>query len=103
VYLRPSDDTVTARDIPEDVLAECAQLVKANSIQGNKKNNVRIVYTPFPNLKKTRGMEAGQVGFYDEKERSYTRVETRMNEIVNRLKKTMVEKDTDVIRRMYSV
>ena len=27
-----------------------------------------IVYTPFPNLKKTGGMDVGQVGFYDQKQ-----------------------------------
>lgn len=47
-------------DIPEPILTDCAQLVKANSIQGNKLNNVEIVYTPHPNLKKTGSMEVGQ-------------------------------------------
>ena len=53
--------------IPQAVLDDCAQLVKANSIEGNKKNNVGIVYTPWSNLKKTQGMETGQVGFHKEK------------------------------------
>ena len=60
VYLRlPADKTMD--DIPADILEDCAQLVKANSIQGNKINNVEIVYTPHGNLKKTTSMEVGQV------------------------------------------
>lgn len=31
---------------------------------GNKKNNITIVYTPWDNLKKTAGMETGQVSFH---------------------------------------
>jgi hypothetical protein len=63
VYLRlPLDRTVD--DIPADILEDCAQLVKANSIQGNKLNNIDVVYTPHPNLKKTAAMEVGQVSLY---------------------------------------
>ena len=31
---------------------------------GNKKNNLHVVFTPWTNLKKTQGMEDGQVGFH---------------------------------------
>ena len=55
-------------DVPAAVLEDAAQLVKANSIQGNKMNNIDVVYTMWSNLKKTPGMEVGQVGFYREKE-----------------------------------
>lgn len=47
-------------DIPAPILEDCAQLVKANSIQGNKLNNIEIVYTPHTNLKKLPSMEVGQ-------------------------------------------
>ena len=30
-------------------------------------NNVVIVYTSFDNLKKTQGMDVGQVGFHNQK------------------------------------
>ena len=30
-------------------------------------NNISVVYTPFTNLKKTAGMEVGQVGFHSQK------------------------------------
>jgi hypothetical protein len=49
------------QDIPLDTLQDCCQLVKANSIQGNKVDNLSIVYTPVSNLKKTASMEIGQV------------------------------------------
>lgn len=34
-------------------LEDCCQLVKANSIQGNKESSAVIVYTPWANLRKT--------------------------------------------------
>jgi hypothetical protein len=60
----------TIDDIPTAVLEDAAQLVKANSIQGSKMNDVDIVYTMWTNLKKTDGMEVGQVGIHKEKEAS---------------------------------
>ncbi len=35
---------------------------------GNKMNNVDVVYTMWDNLKKTQGMDVGQVGFHKQKE-----------------------------------
>ncbi|CAI9771718.1 unnamed protein product [Fraxinus pennsylvanica] len=87
VYLRLRKGQ-TIDDISEGVLEDCAQLVKANSIQGNKVNNVDIVYTPWQNLKKTASMDVGQVGFYNSKMVRTVRVEKRINEIVNRLNRT---------------
>lgn len=95
VYLRLHKGQ-TLDDIPTNVLEDCAQLVKANSIQGNKMNNVDIVYTPWNNLKKTAGMEVGQVGFYNQKEVRIIQVTKRINEIVNRLNKTKIEKEMDL-------
>jgi len=60
VYCRLTEG-LTIDDIDDDTLEECCQLVKANSIQGNKLNNVDIAYTPWSNLKKTPSMEVGQV------------------------------------------
>jgi len=87
VYLRlhPND---TIDSIPQAVLDDCAQLVKANSIQGSKQNDLDVVYTPWANLKKTADMGVGQVGFFKQKEVRTIRVERRINEIVNRLEKT---------------
>ena len=50
--------------LPESLLEDCAQLVKYNSIEGNKRNNLQVVYTPWSNLKKTGDMVTGQVGFH---------------------------------------
>ena len=67
---------------------DCAQLVKANSIEGlcvslsyfddacagspvipragNKRNNISIIYTPWSNIKKTGDMAVGSVTFHNE-------------------------------------
>ncbi|RKP22794.1 hypothetical protein SYNPS1DRAFT_19577 [Syncephalis pseudoplumigaleata] len=82
--------------LPEELLTDCAQLVKANSIEGNKLNNVRIVYTPWSNLKKTGDMAVGQVSFHNPKLVRRVMVEKRANEIVNRLNKTKEEKYPDL-------
>lgn len=50
-------------DIPKPLLEDCAQLTKANSIEGNKKDNVTIIYTPWSNLRKDASMATGQVSF----------------------------------------
>ncbi|KAF4349144.1 hypothetical protein CsatB_008301 [Cannabis sativa] len=86
----------TIDDISEGLLEDCAQLVKANSIQGNKVNNIEVVYTPWSNLKKTASMDVGQVGFYNSKMVRTVRVEKRINEIVNRLNRTKVERTPDL-------
>ncbi|KAK9466087.1 hypothetical protein V1512DRAFT_291981 [Lipomyces arxii] len=82
--------------LPEGLLEDCAQLTKANSIEGNKRDNVVIVYTPWSNLRKTNGMAVGQVGFKKEKQVRKVHVPTRINAIVNRLNKTKVEKFPDL-------
>ncbi|CAK0750401.1 hypothetical protein CVIRNUC_001988 [Coccomyxa viridis] len=87
VYLRlPKGHSM--KDIPAETLEDCAQLVKANSIQGNKVDNLSVVYTPVSNLRKTASMEVGQVGFRDYKAVLKTKVLERVNVIVNRLNGT---------------
>ncbi|XP_051581109.1 coiled-coil domain-containing protein 25-like isoform X2 [Myxocyprinus asiaticus] len=83
-------------DIPKEVLIDCAQLVKNNSIQGCKMNNINIVYTPWSNLKKTADMDVGQIGFHRQKEVKIVAVEKKINEIVNRLEKTKEERYPDL-------
>uniref|UniRef100_A0A5B6YGB7 Putative coiled-coil domain-containing protein 25-like n=1 Tax=Davidia involucrata TaxID=16924 RepID=A0A5B6YGB7_DAVIN len=95
VYLRLHKGQ-TIDDISEVLLEDCAQLVKANSIQGNKVNNVDVVYTPWQNLKKTASMDVGQVGFHNSKMVHTVRVEKRINDIVNRLNRTKVERKPDL-------
>lgn len=87
--LRPGE---TLDDIPSSVIDDCAQLVKANSIKGNKLSNIDVIYTFWSNLKKTADMEIGQIGFHDSKNVRSVRIERRINDIVNRLNKTKVYK-----------
>lgn len=94
VYLRLQKGQ-TLDDIHHDVLIDACQLVKANSINGNKINNIDIVYTMWENLKKTPSMEVGQVSFHNPKQVRKMRVERRSNEVVNRLNKTKIETHPD--------
>lgn len=69
VYLRMQSDptapaTLSWDALPAALLDDCCQLVKANSIEGNKLNNLQIVYTPWSNLKKTGDMATGQISFH---------------------------------------
>eukprot|EP01104_Vermistella_antarctica_P005268 TRINITY_DN1572_c0_g1_i1.p2 TRINITY_DN1572_c0_g1~~TRINITY_DN1572_c0_g1_i1.p2 ORF type:complete len:219 (-),score=73.52 TRINITY_DN1572_c0_g1_i1:1287-1919(-) len=93
VYLRLKEGE-TVDDIPEDVLRDCNQLVKANSIQGCKLADVGVVYTAWSNLKKNSSMAVGQVGFKKSKEVFTVRVK-KENTIWRRLEKTKREEDTD--------
>jgi len=45
VYLRPETGR-SWEDIPAALLEDCSQLTKANSIEGNKRDNVTVIYTP---------------------------------------------------------
>ncbi|KAF7037770.1 hypothetical protein CFC21_048070 [Triticum aestivum] len=95
VYLRlKKGDSIDT--ISEGLLEDCAQLVKAHSIQGNKMNNVEVVYTPWSNLKKATSMDVGQVGFHNHRLVHVLTVEKRVNEILNRLNKTRVERRPDL-------
>ena len=47
------------------VIEDAAQLDKANSISGNKMNDIDVVYTMWSNLKKTEGMVVGQVQIFN--------------------------------------
>ncbi|KAF2708924.1 DUF814-domain-containing protein [Pleomassaria siparia CBS 279.74] len=83
-------------NMSEDLLTDCAQLTKANSIDGNKKDNITVIYTPWSNLKKDGSMVTGQVGFKDQRKVKRIHVVQRENPIVNRLNKTKVEKYPDL-------
>jgi len=86
VYLRlPRGDSFET--VPEEVVEECASLVKANSIKGCKMSEVKIVYTPWENLKKTSDMVAGQVGYHNSKRVKYITVK-KNNDIVKKIEKT---------------
>ncbi|KAL2195852.1 coiled-coil domain-containing protein 25 [Corynascus similis CBS 632.67] len=95
IYLRLREGE-TWENIPEELLTDLAQLTKANSIEGNKKDNITVIYTPWSNLKKDGSMAVGQVSFKDHKKVKRILVPQRENPIVNRLNKTKVEKYPDL-------
>ncbi|CAN6633759.1 hypothetical protein TRVA0_014S01288 [Trichomonascus vanleenenianus] len=90
VYLRLPEGW-TWDNIPEEILNDCAQLTKANSITGNKTDDITVIYTPWSNLHKDNSMAAGQVGFHKDKLVKKVYVQTRINMVVNRLNKTKQE------------
>jgi hypothetical protein len=96
VYLRvpyPAPAWFTSWNaLPAALVADLAQLTKANSIEGNKKDNVAVVYTPWGNLRKDGSMAVGQVAFHDGRGVRRTLVAARENAVVNRLNKTRVER-----------
>jgi hypothetical protein len=97
VYLRlPAGMAISA--LPASILKDCAHLVKHNSIEGCKQNNVRIVYTMWDNLRKTADMVTGQIGFHKRSALLYTVVEKKDNAITNRLNRTKTELATSSIR-----
>ncbi|AOW05514.1 uncharacterized protein YALI1_E19883g [Yarrowia lipolytica] len=97
VYLRiPEGADWTFETLPAQVVQDCAQLTKANSIEGNKKDNVTVIYTPHSNLKKTKGMATGQVGFHKDTLVRKVHLKTRENGIINRLNKTKREEYPDL-------
>ncbi|KAI9756409.1 MAG: hypothetical protein M1815_003670 [Lichina confinis] len=95
IYLRLNEGE-SWENIPSELLDDCSQLTKANSIEGNKKDNVTVIYTPWSNLHKDGSMAVGQVGFADPKKVKRVLVKQRENPIVNRLNKTKVEKYPDL-------
>lgn len=86
VYLRLKKNQ-RLEDVSEETIMECAQLVKANSIEGCKKSEVDVVYTRWRNLNKTSSMEVGAIGYHDDSKVKRMKV-VKNNSIVNKLNKT---------------
>lgn len=91
-HLKTFRETNRLDHLPQ-VLEECVQLVKANSIEGCKQNKVAVVYTPWENLRKTGSMAVGQVGFRDQKKVISVPHVEKDREVINRLNKTKVVED----------
>jgi len=89
VYLRQKPGELL-NDISDELLLDCASLVKANSIEGCKKTKVYVVYTRWKNLKKTGDMVDGQVGFYRPENVKRVCVD-KNNPIVKQIEKTKKE------------
>ncbi|EJP61904.1 coiled-coil domain-containing protein [Beauveria bassiana ARSEF 2860] len=116
IYLRMNEGQQWD-SLPENLVMDLAQLTKANSIegssslslsaqaspqipsqltsnsspQGNKKDNITVIYTPWSNLKKDGSMDIGQVSFKNPRLVKRVLVSERENAIVNRLNKTKTE------------
>lgn len=83
VYIRfPKGSKMGMDDLTPPMIEEMCQLCKANSIEGSKLNNVKIVYTPWSNLKKTNDMDVGAIGFHDERLRRYYTVDKKDNALL---------------------
>ncbi|KAJ6790252.1 hypothetical protein PWT90_07267 [Aphanocladium album] len=90
IYLRMQEGQ-TWDNLPAELVMDLAQLTKANSIEGNKKDNITVIYTPWSNLKKDGSMDVGQVSFKNPRLVKRILVPQRENPIVNRLNKTKTE------------
>lgn len=88
------------KDLTAEMIEECCQLTKENSIEGCKLNDVRIVYTPWSNLKKTGDMAVGQVSFHNEGLRSYHTVASKNRPLLKLLEKSKVEKENVDFRKL---
>lgn len=99
VYLRMNsggESTNVWTGLEQDVLVDCAQLCKANSIEGNKRDNITVIYTPWSNLLKNGSMDVGQVSFKDQGLVRKVFLPERLNSVVNRLIKTREERFPDL-------
>jgi NFACT protein RNA binding domain len=96
VYLRMKPRMMLG-DISDDLLIDCAALVKANSIQGCKLSSVYVVYTRWKNLKKSNDMVDGQVGFYRPDNVQRVKIE-KNNSIVRQIEKTKEERHPDLFQ-----
>lgn len=95
VYLRMKDTITTYEELPPDVVIECAQLTKENSIEGCKKKAVTVIYTWASNLLKTDDMATGAVSFKNNKLIEKLHVE-KSKEILKVIQKTKTEDHPDL-------
>ena len=95
VYLRLPEG-ITIDKIPEDILEECFQIVKDNSIDGRKKDKVSVCYTLWENLKKTASMEVGAVGFKKENDVRIAHGIVKQHDVLKRLNKTKEEREVNL-------
>ncbi|CAI5760591.1 unnamed protein product [Candida verbasci] len=81
--------------IEDSLLHIIGQLTKANSIKGNKLNNITIIYTNVKNLLTDGSMDVGTVSFKNPKLVKRIFIEQRNNQIINALNKTKSEISTE--------
>ncbi|KAI3404979.2 hypothetical protein KGF56_002230 [Candida oxycetoniae] len=81
--------------IDQQLLSQICQLTKANSIKGNKLDNVKVIYTPCENLHTDGSMDTGTVIYKNPKLVKRFNVVKRQNAVINKLNKTKRETSTD--------
>lgn len=91
IYLQLKPGMKSIEDVPSEVVNDCLQLCKSKSIQGNKLSECDIVITPWTNLRKSRFMKPGEVGFKSTRLCRKKTCYNRDNKVLNRLDKTRVE------------
>jgi hypothetical protein len=91
VYLRRPSSSISIDSVPQEILDEIAQLVKANSIEGSKRDTVDIVYCEYLNLYKGKNFEPGAVAYREERNNRYLRSVKKDREILKRIEKTKTE------------
>lgn len=91
IYLQLGSGMKSIEDVPAEVVNDCLQLCKSKSIQGNKLSECDIVITPWTNLRKSRFMKPGEVGFKSTRLCKKKTCYSRDNKVLNRLDKTRVE------------
>lgn len=94
VYLRLKPEQ-RLEDVSPETIMECAQLVKANSIEGCKMKEVYVVYTRWRNLNKMPSMEVGSIGYHDKTKVKRILV-VKDQSIVNKINKTKKEEFPDL-------
>lgn len=83
--------------IPREVVEEMSTLVKGNSIEGSKRSEVDIVWTPFANLRKDQQtMETGTVGFHNDKQCFYVKDAPRNKDLLKKIERSKISREVDL-------
>lgn len=81
-------------------MEECCQLVKENSIEGCKQGSVKVVFTPWENLRKDKtSMDVGTIGFHDMRKCTYRTV-SKDKAVLRRILRTKSGDETPDYRKL---
>ena len=90
VYLRTKEAITSYDQVSKELINECSQLTKANSIEGCKKASVAMNMTWATNLLKTHDMQTGAVSYKTHKKVRHYNVD-KDKDIVRAIMKTKYE------------
>jgi len=82
--------------VPEQIIKEMCILVKGNSIEGSKANNVDVIWTPFINIKKELDMATGSVSYHRKEQCWFEKHVEKETPILKALEKTKQERQVDL-------